>query len=289
MQADRPSHGRCVSTADRLPSISTVSRRTRTTRPRWHAACPTLALVRVQARQHERDGDHDDREQRADREPDEPGRARHRLQPDGEEHGERDDVADAVEHDAAECPAARHRRVTAQPAGAEELADANGQHVVAREAAEQHPVERAKPEGRACPRSAASGRPGTRSRRPSTSTASSDGAEARPPRARRRTASRSALRNASQRKNALEADADEARRAPCRDSRSCRERSTLLTHARRVLRVDRRASPAQTSSSSPSYASSNSSGVGSSRGRCVTRSRFAPDASKASTASSRER
>src|SRR5262249_40379906 len=45
----------------------------------------------------------------------------------------------------------------------------------------------------------------------------------------------------------------------------------------------------QTWSSSPSYASSNSSGVGSSRGRCVTRRRFAPDASYASSASSSER
>ena len=68
------------------------------------------------------------------------------CRPTDEEQDERDHVADAIERDASERPSARHRRLAAQPSGAQHLADANGQDVVAREAAEHHLVEPPQPD-----------------------------------------------------------------------------------------------------------------------------------------------
>ncbi len=59
---------------------------------------------------------------------------------------EGDHVAHAIERDAAERAAARHRRLATEPAGADQLADADRQDVVAREPAEHHLVEPPQPE-----------------------------------------------------------------------------------------------------------------------------------------------
>ena len=89
---------------------------------------------------------------------------RHRLQADHEEEDERDDIAHTIESDAPERSSAGHRRLAAQPPRADDLADANGQDVVAREAAEHHLVEAAAAGPAAWPRSSASESPAPGSR-----------------------------------------------------------------------------------------------------------------------------
>ena len=68
----------------------------------WPVGTGTISSSGVDPREQEGDGDRDDGEERSHGEPDEPGCARDGLQADRDEDGERDDVADPVEHDAAE-------------------------------------------------------------------------------------------------------------------------------------------------------------------------------------------
>ena len=156
----------------------------------------------VQPSEDERRGKGHDHEQRTDHDSLEPSRRRDRLNADHEHHRERDHVAHAVESDGSERSPSRHGRLATEPPGAQKLADANGQHVVAREAADHHLVEPADAGPAACWRSFASATPAGSTRfrkRPP------PGERARPPRLRGRpcTSAASASRIASQRKIAL--------------------------------------------------------------------------------------
>ena len=276
---------RCMSTADRLAEHLDGVVQDPDDTSAW---CVRLALLRLRVHARERRGRrryHDERSAAPTASRTSQAALATTLKADREEDGERDDVADAVERRRFRSAPSRHRRVAAQPAGAEDLTDAHREHVVTRETAEQHPVERPQPEG-GVSRSAASAPPGTRSRRRARGPPAGRPVRASHRRARRGRASEVGVAEREPEEERTRGEADE------RDEHlavtSCRHARTLLRHARSSCRSSQRAR-AQTSSSSPSYASSRSSGVGSSRGRCVTSRRFAPDASNASTASSSER
>ena len=153
-------------------------------------------------------------------------------------------VADAVEHDAAERAPARDPRIPAQPAGAEELTDAHGQHVVAGEAADQHRVERPQRElGRVRdPLPASSLEPvadaESRRRRAATGPTSASASACR-------TASRSALRTASQRNTRADGQTDDGDERLAATSASG---AHLLRHARSSCTPRTGARTAQTSS-----------------------------------------
>ena len=120
-----------------------MSRTIRRTRPRSRRS-RSFERVYIRAKTSAGGDDHEE-DPGADHEPSKPVGSRNGLKAHRQEQDECDHVADAIERDAAERPSSRHGRLPTQPSGAQHLADANGQHVVACEAAEHHLVEPPKP------------------------------------------------------------------------------------------------------------------------------------------------
>ena len=126
----------------------------------------TRPPARVRARREDQHPARDEHHDRADDDPVDPALIRHERQADEQEGDEREDVEGAVEHDGRE-PAAARVRTARHPAGAEEIPDAPREHVVHRDAGDDHLDEAALPEPR-CRRCDATAPPGAGRRLPCT-------------------------------------------------------------------------------------------------------------------------
>ncbi len=99
------------------------------------------AAGRVLAREDENRTEHQEPEEGAERDADQPVVARYSEEPDREEREECEEIAAAIEHHGSESPSGRNPGVEAEPARAKEVAETPRKHVVAGDAADDQLVE----------------------------------------------------------------------------------------------------------------------------------------------------